>query len=136
MDVVIESHKGQIEVEESGQKPGGPEQSPEPRFPYKLSHQLIKVGIGVVDVRISNKEMQELKDYVDNIMRYHDEIEFELKRELAIIRTKNLAYGPLNSFDRQGLFGAGLNPAHYFGSLAEDRSQDELEASGGVLFKA
>lgn len=71
---------------------------------------------------------------MDNILRYHDEIEFELKRELAIIRAKNLAYGSLNQYEAQGLFSSSLNPLHFFGTLADERRQDDLDVSG-VLFK-
>jgi len=42
----------------------------------------IKVGIGVVDFKVSNKEIQELKDYVNNFIHYQEEIEIELKWEL------------------------------------------------------
>ncbi len=42
----------------------------------------MKIGIGQVEIKLTNKEIQQLKDFVDNTIKYHDEIAFELSNEL------------------------------------------------------
>lgn len=133
MDIVIESHSGQLDIRKSSGRSSAPD-APKDAAADLLMHQHVKVGIGVIDIKISNKEMQELKDYIDNIVRYHDEIEFELKRELAMIRA-TVAHSSRHNYDGQGLFGSSLYPLHYIGSLTEERGADDIGVSS-LLFKS
>ena len=45
----------------------------------------LKAGIGSVGIRLTNKEIQQLKDFMDNIKKYHDQIAYEIQRELKQI---------------------------------------------------
>ena len=51
----------------------------------QASYNHVKAGIGSVDVKLTNKEIQQLKDFVDNIIKYHDQISYEIQRELKQI---------------------------------------------------
>ena len=84
MDIIMEYHTGAVVVKS------------EPREASSLaaSEQIssfnhIKVGIGSVDIRLTNKEIQQLKDFQDNIVKYHDQISYEINRELKQIQKFN-----------------------------------------------
>lgn len=46
----------------------------------------LKVGFGAVEIRLTNKELQQLKDFQNNIVKYHDQINYEVERELEQIQ--------------------------------------------------
>jgi hypothetical protein len=41
----------------------------------KVSH--LKIGLGSIEIKLTNHEIQQLKDFQDNIVKYHDQINFE-----------------------------------------------------------
>jgi len=43
-----------------------------------ISYNHVKIGIGNLDIRLTNKEIQQLKDFMDNIIKYHDQIAYEI----------------------------------------------------------
>lgn len=54
-----------------------------------VAYNHIKAGIGSVEIRLTNKEIQELKDFMDNLIKYHDQISYEIERELRQIHIYN-----------------------------------------------
>lgn len=70
MDVIVEYHMCQ-NVGSADEKKG--------------SYNHVKAGIGSVNVKLTNKEIQQLKDFADNIIKYHDQISYEIQRELRQI---------------------------------------------------
>ena len=70
MDIIVEYHTYQ---------------NAGPTAQTRASYNHVKAGIGSVNVKLTNKEIQQLKDFVDNIIKYHDQISYEIQRELKQI---------------------------------------------------
>jgi hypothetical protein len=67
MDIIAEYHTGSVNLKVEDEKLSslGPVTKP-----TKVNH--VKIGIGNVDIRLTNKEIQQLKDFQDNMVKYHD----------------------------------------------------------------
>ena len=52
-----------------------------------ISHVL--TSIGSLEVQLTNKELKELKNFIDNLSQYHSKINLEVLRELRHIETMN-----------------------------------------------
>jgi hypothetical protein len=59
---------------------------------------LISASITSIDLQLTNKEVKELKNFLDNLQRYHDQIALEVLRELQQIQMMNYQ---IQQFDQQ-----------------------------------
>lgn len=50
---------------------------------------MIQASINNFEINLTNKEVKELKNFSDNLIKYHEQISFEVMRELQQIQLIN-----------------------------------------------